>query len=139
MRQAWPLLLIPAVSGLATPAPRAFLTREQGQNGQLRQLLEARSITTTELPCIAFERLAGFDTLRNHTLREDPSNPLAEGVVGGLLSAEDELDRGIDEAARRMSRRKPKHTLCHCCATDGTHNSHSPTAPHMPHNSPTPP
>lgn len=55
-----------------------------------------------ELALLA-DRRAGFDTLRNHTLREDPSNPLAEGVVGGLLSAEDELDRGIDEAARRMS------------------------------------
>ena len=63
MRQAWPVLFIAAVAGLATTAPRAFLTREQGQNAHLRQLLEARGVMTTELPCIAFEKTGGFDDL----------------------------------------------------------------------------
>ena len=46
----------------ATAAP-ALLTREDGKNGKLQKLLEARGVACEELPCIAFERLAGFEEL----------------------------------------------------------------------------
>ena len=48
----WPL----AVTGLAMSPPRAFLTREQGKNRELKALLESRGVATDELPCISFER-----------------------------------------------------------------------------------
>ena len=41
-----------------------FLTREDGKNAKLGSLLAARGVATRELPCIAFERLPGFDDLR---------------------------------------------------------------------------
>ena len=47
-----------------TDAPAAFLTREDGKNGKLEALLASRGIKCAELPCIAFERLAGFDELQ---------------------------------------------------------------------------
>lgn len=47
----------------ATESPRVFLTREEGKNDKLRSLLTARGILTEELPCIAFNRLPGYDKL----------------------------------------------------------------------------
>ena len=47
----------------ATVSPSVFLTREAGNNGKLERLLKARNVPTEELPCIAFERLAGYDKL----------------------------------------------------------------------------
>ena len=41
----------------------AFLTREDGKNGKLRKLLDSSGVASEELPCIAFERLPGFDEL----------------------------------------------------------------------------
>ena len=43
----------------------AFLTREDGKNGKLRKLLDARQISYIELPCIAAERLDGYSDLRD--------------------------------------------------------------------------
>lgn len=57
------LLLGWSVAGLATSSPRAYLTREQGKNRELKTLLEARGVATEELPCISFERTEGFDRL----------------------------------------------------------------------------
>jgi len=48
----------------AEPEPRAFLTREDGKNGKLRKLLTARGVACEELPCIAFQRLPGFEELQ---------------------------------------------------------------------------
>lgn len=48
---------------LAESSP-AFLTREDGKNGKLAKLLVERGVPHVELPCIAFERLEGFESLR---------------------------------------------------------------------------
>jgi uroporphyrinogen-III synthase len=45
-------------------APRAFLTREDGKNGELQALLAERGVPCDKLPCIAFERLPGFHELQ---------------------------------------------------------------------------
>lgn len=49
---------------LSLDIPPAFLTREDGKNGKLRKLLDARSVASAELPCIAFEQLPGVDELQ---------------------------------------------------------------------------
>ena len=49
--------------GSESSPPVAFLTREDGKNGKLRKLLDASGVDSAELPCIAFERLPGFDKL----------------------------------------------------------------------------
>lgn len=56
-------LLIPSAAAFAAGAPRAFLTREKGANGELQTLLESRGIATEELPCIAFQKTEGYDVL----------------------------------------------------------------------------
>ena len=43
----------------------AFLTREDGKNGKLAKLLAKRDVPCEELPCIGFERLGGYDLLRD--------------------------------------------------------------------------
>lgn len=57
----------PAVTRTSQPqgsaSATAFLTREDGKNGKLRTLLDKSGIASEELPCIAFERLPGFDEL----------------------------------------------------------------------------
>jgi uroporphyrinogen-III synthase len=41
----------------------AFLTREDGKNDKLQKLLDARGVSHAELPCIAAQRLPGFEDL----------------------------------------------------------------------------
>ena len=53
-----------AACGLSASRPPAFLTRELGKNAKLQGFLEKRSVVCEELPCIAFERLGGFDELQ---------------------------------------------------------------------------
>lgn len=70
----------------STAAPRIFLTREDGKNEKLRQLLEAGGIATEELPCIAFERLPGYDDLCDTIATKQPdwivvTSPEAAGVL----------------------------------------------------------
>ena len=54
---------IPRLIVEATGTPRAVLTREDGKNGKLAALLGKRGVPCEDLPCIAFERLPGFDEL----------------------------------------------------------------------------
>ena len=56
-------LLIPLAAAVAVGSPRAFLTREKGANHQIQHLLESRGVATDELPCIAFQKTAGYDAL----------------------------------------------------------------------------
>lgn len=64
--------------------PVAFLTREAGKNGKLETLLSQRGVECEELPCIAFERLPGFDELSGALAEEHGwvviTSPEAAGV-----------------------------------------------------------
>lgn len=55
-------------------AATAFLTREDGKNGKLRKLLDASGVSSEELPCIAFQRLPGFEELRDAIADLDSSS-----------------------------------------------------------------
>ena len=54
------LFHLTATTGFGVPA---FLTREQGANGELKARLQRRGIPTEELPCVATQRLEGYDHL----------------------------------------------------------------------------
>ena len=56
-------MLIVSAAAFSASAPRAFLTREQGANDQLRKLLTERGVITEELPCIAFQKTEGYNEL----------------------------------------------------------------------------
>lgn len=65
--------------------PTAYLTREDGKNGKLQTLLSDRGVPTEELPCITFERLPGYDELRDAMVNGDHdwvviTSPEAAGV-----------------------------------------------------------
>ena len=53
----------PRASAVAATTTPVFLTREDGKNDKLQKLLAASGVHTEELPCIAFERLPGYDAL----------------------------------------------------------------------------
>ena len=55
-------------------AATAFLTREDGKNAKLRKLLDASGVSSEELPCIAFQRLPGFEELRDAIADLDSSS-----------------------------------------------------------------
>ena len=64
---------------------RLYLTRELEKNGKLQKLLSARGVPTEELPCIAFERLPGYEELRDTLVNGDHdwvviTSPEAAGV-----------------------------------------------------------
>lgn len=59
------MLLLFHVAAATGFGATAFLTREQDANGQLQDQLNRRGIPTEELPCVATQRLEGYDHLCN--------------------------------------------------------------------------
>ena len=98
--ERWRALITPS---MCTASTAAYLTREDGKNGKLQGLLDAHGVPWEELPCIAAERLAGFDELATalETAAEEYSwivitSPEAATVFVDALSSANAARRSAD-------------------------------------------
>lgn len=83
--------------------PRAILTREDGKNDKLRALLDGRGISSQDLPCIAFERLPGFNDL---------CGALATGDQDWIVITSPEAAGVFSEAWKSCGTPKPARVAC---------------------------